>query len=160
MTAQEILKIVEENYSVEDFAYGEWLEAKSAGNVQFSEEVTEAQRKYDEAYEKMKAHPAYNNYKLVDDDYESLKQDFYKVTTPHEQQTKELLNHLGLGEVEEVAQYGGEGQGETWYSVKYFKDHDVYIKTNGYYQSYNGTEFDDGYGEEVRPQQKTITVYE
>ena len=65
-----------------------------------------------------------------------------------------------LGEVEEVDQYGGEGQGETWYSVKLFKDHGVYIRIDGYYESYNGVEFDQGYGEVVEPKQKTITVYE
>lgn len=67
---------------------------------------------------------------------------------------------LGLGECEEIEQYGGEGEGSTWYSVKYFKDHDVYIRTDGYYTSYHGTDFDDGYGYEVKPAQKTITVYE
>ena len=66
----------------------------------------------------------------------------------------------GVGEWEEVDQYGGEGQGDTWYSVKYFKDHNVYIKTDGFYSSYNGTEFDEGYGREVFSKQKTITVYE
>lgn len=67
---------------------------------------------------------------------------------------------LGLGEIEEVDNYGGEGQGDTWYTVRYFKDHDVYIKTNGFYSSYNGTDFDYGFGEEVKPVEKTITVYE
>lgn len=67
---------------------------------------------------------------------------------------------LGLGECKEIEKYGGEDQGSTWYSVKYFKDHDVYIRTDGYYSSYNGTEFDEGYGYEVKPAQKTITVYE
>lgn len=68
----------------------------------------------------------------------------------------------GVGSVEEVDQYGGEGQGDTWYSVKYFPDHDVYIRIDGWHQSYEGTEFG-GWGDacsEVRPQQKTITVYE
>lgn len=69
---------------------------------------------------------------------------------------------LGLGEIEEVAQKGGESMGSEWYSVKYFKDHDVYIKVEGYYSSYDGTHFD-GWDEacsEVEPQQKTITIYE
>lgn len=61
---------------------------------------------------------------------------------------------------EEVEQYGGEGQGDTWYSVKYFPDHDVYIRIDGFYTSYHGTDFYDGLGREVRPQEKTITVYE
>lgn len=68
---------------------------------------------------------------------------------------------LGLGEIEEVHQEGGEGEGDHWESVKYFKDHDVYIKATGHYQSHNGTDF---YGwestlSEVRPVIKTITVY-
>lgn len=67
---------------------------------------------------------------------------------------------LGLGEIQEVDQYGGEGEGERWWSTKHFIDHDVYIKTRGDYSSYNGIDFDYGYGEEVRPVQKTITVFE
>lgn len=65
-----------------------------------------------------------------------------------------------IGAWEEVQKYGGEDQGSTWYSVKHFKDHDVYIRTDGYYQSYNGTDFYDGYGKEVTPKEKTITVFE
>lgn len=64
-----------------------------------------------------------------------------------------------IGDYEVVEHYGGEGQGETFYSVKYFPLHDVYIKTEGYYYSYEGAEFED-FGEEVRPKKKTITVYE
>lgn len=78
----------------------------------------------------------------------------------YEEREDAILQKLGLGEVEEVEQYGGEGKGETWYSVKYFKDHDVYIRIDGFYASYDGTSFYDGYGCEVRPTQKTITVYE
>lgn len=65
-----------------------------------------------------------------------------------------------LGEWTEVARGGGMDKGSDWYSVKYFKDHDIYIKTNGWYQSHYGTDFDDGYGQQVIPQQKTITIYE
>lgn len=67
---------------------------------------------------------------------------------------------LNLGKVIEVDQYGGEDQWSTWYSIKHFVDHDVYIKTNGYCQSHHGTHFHDGYGHEVKPAQKTITVFE
>ena len=67
---------------------------------------------------------------------------------------------LGLGEIREISQHGGEDQGSDWYSVKYFVDHDVYIKISGYYSSYDGVYFDQGMGCEVRPQKKTITVYE
>ena len=64
-----------------------------------------------------------------------------------------------IGEIQEVEQHGGEGKGSEWYSVKYFPKHDVYIKVEGYYSSYHGTDFEDGWGHEVRPAQKTITVY-
>lgn len=78
---------------------------------------------------------------------------------PYSEQEKVILQKLGLGEVEEVDQYGGEGQGDTWYSVKHFKDHDVYIRIDGYYSSYNGTDFEEGYGREVKPKEKVITVF-
>lgn len=69
---------------------------------------------------------------------------------------------LGLGEIEEIEQAGGEGEGEHWHSVKYFKDYDVYIRVDGYYTSYNGTDFYEEWNScsNVRPVQKTITVYE
>jgi len=73
-----------------------------------------------------------------------------------------IQDELGLGPIEAVTQVGGEGQGDEWYIIFYFTDHNVYLKCDGYYQSYNGTEFYDGWGDcyEVKPQEKTITVYE
>lgn len=65
----------------------------------------------------------------------------------------------GVGDWEEVDQVGGEGEGDHWHSVKYFKDHNVYIKTTGYYSSYSGADFYDGYGKEVSPKEETIIVY-
>ncbi len=67
-----------------------------------------------------------------------------------------------FGEVVVVDSYGGEGEGETWYVVHHFVDHDLYIRTDGFYQSYDGVHFYDGWGScrEVRPKEKTITVYE
>lgn len=72
------------------------------------------------------------------------------------------MTHEKLGDFEEVVQHGGEDQGSEWYVVFYFKDHDVYIRCDGYYSSYNGTDFDDGWDccSQVIPTQKTITVYE
>lgn len=69
---------------------------------------------------------------------------------------------LGLGPIEEVHQEGGEGEGSHWESVQYFKEHDVYISVVGYYTSYHGTDFYDGWSccKEVKPKEKTITVYE
>ena len=66
----------------------------------------------------------------------------------------------GVGEYIEVDKYGGEGQGDTWYSIKYFPDHDIYIKVEGYYSSYEGTSIEGWHCcTEVRPQEKTIIVY-
>lgn len=66
-----------------------------------------------------------------------------------------------LGEIREIEQVGGEGEGDHWHSVKYFAEHDIYIYVEGFYSSYNGTVFYDGWDccKEVRPQEKTITVY-
>jgi hypothetical protein len=65
-----------------------------------------------------------------------------------------------FGRVVEVEQKGGQGEGEEWYSVIHFEDHDVYIRIDGYYSSYGGTDFDSAEFNEVRPKEKTITVYE
>lgn len=61
----------------------------------------------------------------------------------------------------QVHQQGGESKGDHWESVKYFPDHDVYLRVTGYYASYDGTSFD-GWKDcrEVKPKEKTITVYE
>lgn len=67
---------------------------------------------------------------------------------------------LGLGEIVEVTQHGGEGEGDNWYTVKLFKDHNIYIKTSGFYSSYNGADFNCGWGKEVKPMEKVVTMYE
>ena len=68
---------------------------------------------------------------------------------------------LDLGEIKEVFQKGGEDEGSHWESVKYFVDHDVYIRVIGSYSSYNGTDFYNGWRScsEARPFEKIITVY-
>jgi hypothetical protein len=68
------------------------------------------------------------------------------------------LDELGLGDIEEVQQHGGEG--DNWFSVQLFKDHNVYLKVEGHYTSHYGTDF---YGwdsvTEVVPTQVTTTEY-
>lgn len=56
-----------------------------------------------------------------------------------------------VGPHKEVDSYGGEDQGSEWYTVKHFTDHDVYIRVDGYYSSYNGTDFDGQELQEVFP---------
>lgn len=104
---------------------------------------------YEEWYETENDHiqEIYNKWKL--------EPDMWKKGVPE----KEVLNYLGVGTYKVVDSYGGEGCGETWYKVFHFTDHNVYIRIDGFYQSYNGTEFYSGYGREVFPQEKTIVVF-
>jgi hypothetical protein len=59
-----------------------------------------------------------------------------------------------------VADYGGEGMGDNYYSVYSFtKDNEtVYVKFQGWYESYVGAGFSEWFF--VEPKEKTITVYE
>lgn len=60
--------------------------------------------------------------------------------------------------VEDVG--GGEGDGETRYIVRHFVDHDLYLRTNGYYASHYGEDWENGFGEFVKPVQRMVTFYE
>ena len=66
-----------------------------------------------------------------------------------------------FGKTETVDEEGGyEGGGESMYIVKHFVDHNVFIRLNGFYTSYSGTDFDDYDFEEVFPIERTVTFYE
>ena len=56
--------------------------------------------------------------------------------------------------------YGGEGQGDDYWSVYSFTrgDEMVYVKFDGWYASYNGAEFTEWYF--VEPKEKVITVFD
>lgn len=62
-----------------------------------------------------------------------------------------------LGEFSMVASRGGSDQGTEWWVVYYFKEHDVYIKYDGYYTSYDGVSDIEAF--EVFPKEVTVTVY-
>jgi hypothetical protein len=65
----------------------------------------------------------------------------------------------GIGTVEMVKDWGGEGQGDDIGHVFHFAQHNVYMRIDGYYQSHHGSDWDnDPY--EVKPQAKQVTVYE
>ena len=68
----------------------------------------------------------------------------------------------GIGTMQEIEQKGGEDEGSSWYAIKYFLDHDIYIKISGWYSSYEGTEFTDWDEccKQVVPQEKLVTVFE
>jgi hypothetical protein len=159
LTATEILEIVKANMTESEFAYNNVNEPE---NFEYSKEYKDLVEQHKTLQNELKAHPMYQNYREQSKDvsYIAIQEKIRKLPSYYQLGKNEILDFLGLGEMKEVSHYGGEGEGETWYSVKYFKDHDVYIRIDGYYQSYDGTTFDEGYGVEVRPKEKTITVYE
>lgn len=66
---------------------------------------------------------------------------------------------IHLGEVREVDSWGGEGEGDHIGYVYYFKNHDIYLRIDGFYTSHDGAYWDyEPYV--VSPQEKTVTVYE
>ena len=148
LMADELLTLIEElGISVYDFAVGNFGYSPDMDDIEFKS--PDLQKKHEEAREiaNKRCHNQSKEERIRKNDL-----------------TRELasayLEEVGIGDWEEVDQYGGEGRGETWYSIKYFKDHDIYIRTDGWYASYHGTEFDDGYGKEVKPIKKMVTVYE
>lgn len=64
-----------------------------------------------------------------------------------------------IGPSEEVDCYGGEDCGTEWYTVWYFKDHDVYIKVDAEYYSYEGVDFDGAVVSQVFPTKVTRIEY-
>ena len=58
-----------------------------------------------------------------------------------------------------VDSFGGEGEGDSYWSIFKFthKKEEVYVKFNGFYQSYNGAEFDGWYF--VEPAEVTVTQW-
>lgn len=149
MTGKEIIERLKElNIEVDQFAYDEL--PYFITNYPSAQEAIEIRNKF--------AKEHYKDYKWDSEENRVL---YQQLPNPHSI-AKELY-HKEIGLIwKEVDQYGGEGKGDTWYSIKYFKDHDVYLRVDGWYSSYYGTDFadwDDAV-KEVRPQEKTIIVYE
>lgn len=57
-----------------------------------------------------------------------------------------------------VESWGGEGEGDSIGYVLQFGDR--YVSVNGYYNSWDGADYDDADIVEVVPVQKVVTVYE
>lgn len=103
-----------------------------------------------------------------DDDYGSLPERMFRSEYPVEgskwngESENEILakaKELGLA-VEFVNNFGGEGRGDQYWSVYSFTDGDnvVYVKFNGWYQSYHGSEYTDWFF--VQPKQVQVTKFE
>lgn len=142
-----IEKLKASNISISNFAFEDWN-----GNIEDFPEAVEA-RKIKEDYIKSK-NGGFNEQEHIE--YKNLPNEYIVATQTY-------CKKNNIPNWKEVEQYGGEGQGDIWYSVKYFPDLDLYIRVDGWYQSYSGTEFSEDWYEtcrEVRPQEKVITVYE
>lgn len=65
----------------------------------------------------------------------------------------------GLGVIKIVEENGGyEGGGDDATRVFHFVDHEVFLRINGSYSSYEGTEWDDNF-EIVEPKEVLVTQY-
>ena len=71
----------------------------------------------------------------------------------------EILQSHGI-DFEQKDQFGGEGQGEDYYSVYRFftKEDECYIKFSGRYQSYSGVDYSEFFV--VKPVERMVTFYE
>lgn len=148
LTAQQIIEVLKEKLdSVSEFAYDEIP-------YKIIEEDEEAQIVLDNCC-KENPSPGYNH-----SNYDNWYKEYKKHPSKYDSAIQRWMKENNIV-WEVIEQYGGEGKGDTWYSVKYFPNHDVYLKVDGWYQSHNGTDFN-GWEDvkEVKPQQKTVTFYE
>lgn len=150
MTYNEIFEIIKNNgVSVSDFAYKSCLaDSKNfvpSDNVNKLKIAKETLRNLFDSYDK--ENPICKAYDLIPSTHSIIE--------------KEYLESIGIGEIQEVEQHGGEDEGSNWYSIKYFPKHDVYMKVSGWYQSHYGTDFEDWNNacSEVKPNQQVITIY-
>lgn len=64
----------------------------------------------------------------------------------------------GLGEVDMEEDDSNDTDGDHTFVV-HFIDHDLYLATSGYYSSWNGSTWDNGWGTEVVPKVIEKTIY-
>ena len=150
LTYNEIREILENSeISLEDFAYNE------IPYSEFSEKALASQQTKEE-WVKNNPNPGYTS-----PHFDEWRDKYISFPSQYDIAKQEWLEQNNIPKWEEIAQKGGEGEGDEWYSVKYFPEHDVYIRVDGYYASHEGTSFN-GWEDctEVVPTQRTITVYE
>ena len=73
------------------------------------------------------------------------------------QNVRNFLNAVGTISISEN---GKLHHGNTFETVYYFEDHNVYLSISGWYSSFLGMDFEDAGIKEVTPKQKTITIFE
>ena len=79
--------------------------------------------------------------------------------SPELSRVKREIKHFNLY-VTCTSGYGGEDMGSAYWSVYKFTQNDesVYVKFNGFYQSYNGAEFTEWFF--VEPKEKVVIEYD
>lgn len=150
MNAEELIKLLEENMTVEEFAFEDVPYDYNENDEDFK--TAEAEKKI---WLANNPDPGWGK-----EGRDEWLKEYYLIPSGHDVARDKWYKNKNIPKWEEVEQVGGEGQGDTWYSVKYFKDLDIYLNVDGWYSSYNGTDID-GWGAvtEVRPTEKTIIVY-
>lgn len=150
MNSSELIKLLSKHFTVEGFAYED---LKIRG--EFSQAALDAEAA-SEKWKKENPNPGYNS-----SAYKDWVQMVNQFPSKYAIREQEYLREHEIPEWKEVSQYGGEGQGDTWYSVKYFPSSNIYLKVDGFYSSYEGAEFEDWEKsvKEVFPKQVTITEY-
>lgn len=135
MNTKELIDLVEENFDRRYWGYLEDFSEYYEGDT-YSEKL-----------------PQYDDFRVDGKvDYTALREERGRVE-------KIILEKLNLGEFVQVDQYGGEGDGSTFYSIVHFKDHDIYLRWDGWYASYDGWYLESP-PTEVKPKTKQITVFE
>lgn len=122
----------------------------------YSSEVKTNMKVYNEIQEEINGLP-FRDSRLKGLQKERDKYEYY------EKALEEILNSLGVSKIREVVSYGGEGMGEEYWIVNeitLLSGESFLVKTEGFYQSYNGVEWCDGYGRVVTPKKVERVVYE
>lgn len=102
--------------------------------------------------EKMKAYSVENNF-TFEEDQDSIGEIYADLCWG------DFTEKTGVTQVEE---WGGEDEGSSiGYTVKFDVDGEtIYLKITGYYDSWNGTDWDDGTVRLVKPVERMVTFYE
>ncbi len=73
----------------------------------------------------------------------------------HEDWTEDFENFVG-----QIKEIKNQHINDDAFVVFYFVDHDIYLRIDGYYSSYEGSDYSDGRIYEVRPVERMVTFYE
>lgn len=95
-------------------------------------------------------------------EWDELESALYASAHHGETQETKFVELEGIGQVRQVEQFGGMGDGDTQYIVISVTDEYGAVrlfKRNGWYQSFHGGEYD-GPTEEVKPVDRIVTFYE